>query len=161
MYCIYCIVTVNCKLEAQQEINSENREAKLKLTYTEVLTEEKWDAEHHFLAESLVPFIPFLRKVTMDIVCSNLFHEMMNEGILDNIPTFETLEYLDSYVCEPAQIFEDSIHYAPEKFWNKLPNIISLKILSDYEELDGEHQPIFDFINTMAKQFPKLEKFCY
>ena len=47
-------------------------------------------------------------------------NEMMNEGILDNIPTFETLGYLDSYVCEPAQIYEDSIHYAPEKFWKNL-----------------------------------------
>jgi len=138
-------------------------EAKLKLIYAEDFDRfDNWDYISCLRMESLVPFIPFMRKLTMETFEDDLFDEIMNERILDNTPTFGTLQYLEISV--------DAIHDAPEKFWNKFPNLISLKITFGYMAQPGKidlnkravmDQPIFDFINTLAKNFPKLEKFYY
>ena len=58
--------------------------------------------------------------------------------------------FLEAHLCD------QTIQTIPDytRFWEKISNLKSLKIISDYPN----DCPLFHFINTIAKKCPQLEK---
>ena len=59
--------------------------------------------------------------------------------------------FLEAHLCD------QTIQTKPDRFWEKFSNLKSLKITSDYPT----DCPLFEFINTIAKKCPQLERFYY